>query len=175
MLDPVLRQHDSRARAQAATAIRNLLQLEAREIIKQVNAALSSGDRTEMAKAFGAASAYVAIRERLMPVVATDGYTREIDGATTKLRLMLASSASTLQLVMEDRAGDSAPIRAEVKTTPDGALALFADGYGHNCDHPVVIENIDGHLQVLIWAKVKKDYPTHIISLECAHDSALAE
>lgn len=90
MLDPVLRQHESRARAQAATAIRNLLQIEAREVIKTVHAALASGDQTEMATALGAASVYVAIRQRLTPAVATDGYTSKIQGSISLLRKQLA-------------------------------------------------------------------------------------
>lgn len=182
MLDPVLRQQDSRAATQVATTIRNQLQLEARLLLKQLHKAKVSGSMIDRATALGAARQYVAIRERLAPLVALDGYTGEIKGAAQLLKKALSEQlqepAQSIKVTMLDRGGVESPISATVTVGSEGELVLTADGYGDYASlpgfgSPLVIENAAGYLQLLVWADINSEEPTHIIPLDGALESAL--
>ena len=178
MLDPIQRQIEQRCTHVAANQIRNQLQLEARELLKQVHQAKASSNMIEIAAAMGAARQYVATRERLAPTVALDGYTKELKGAAHQLKTLLSKQPQSIQSTMEDRGGVESPIRATISVGSEGEFVLSAEGYGdyHSLPghgSPLVIENAAGYLQLLVWADINDEEPSHIIPLDCALESAL--
>ena len=56
-------------------------------------------------------------------------------------------------------------------------LMIGAEGYGEYAvpdgkGYPVVVEHYGGDFRVLVWADINNPEPTHVISLECAKESA---
>lgn len=66
--------------------MRNKLQMQARDLLGQINKAIRSEKKEQMLIALGAATAYVKTRNELAPYLGSDGYTRDLTGSINKLK-----------------------------------------------------------------------------------------
>lgn len=69
---------------------------------------------------------------------------------------------------LQDAIGDEHDIKCLTKIRSNKIL-VHAYGYGSkhldNDSYPIMIENYEGVLRVIIWADINQEDPTHIISL----------
>ena len=73
---------------------------------------------------------------------------------------------------IKDVSGKSHDIRIEV--WPQSIL-IRPEGYGEKTvvdgqGSPIMIENYDGRLRVIIWGDINREDPTHIINMEGARE-----
>ena len=72
-------------------------------------------------------------------------------------------------------------IRGAIRNDPHGRfLILTIDGYGEKnakdgCGEPILLENLDGKLRVVLWSDINKEDPTYIVEMEGARESARIE
>jgi hypothetical protein len=78
---------------------------------------------------------------------------------------------------LDDVYQNEASIKTQVEFfSLNGGIGLRFDGYGDFCsiageDTPILIEIRDGIPYVIIWSDINQEDPTHVISLENAHES----
>lgn len=101
MLTPDMRRIENQVKTAAYLQIRNQLQTQARQLQKDYHTLIAKvGQREEDAPAIhanredlaflrGRLKEYVAIRQALMPNVAGDGYTQDLQGAARRICMML--------------------------------------------------------------------------------------
>jgi len=79
----------------------------------------------------------------------------------------------TKEFVLDDVINDTGPIDCSIEISDQ--ICFIAKGYGDHCSQdghgcPVMIENHNGELQVIIWEDINEQDPT-IISLANARES----
>jgi hypothetical protein len=101
-----------------------------------------------------------------------DPDTREEDLVKLVLRLMMPTE---LPFSMPDSSEKNAdPKRGEVVLDGDG-ITIQVEGYGDHCSPdgrgtPIMIENWEGELRLVVWADINQEDATHRISLEGARE-----
>ena len=68
-----------------------------------------------------------------------------------------------------------------VRNDPHGRFLILAvHGYGEKTSsdgngEPILLENVDGKLRLVVWSDINKEDPTHIVDMEGALESARQE
>lgn len=84
--------------------------------------------------------------------------------------------SALLREQLDDKNGKIPPIPVQVEINGDRSILIKAKGYGdyyssdgNGC--PILIEQVNGKLRVIIWTDINEQDPTHIIDLSGALES----
>lgn len=83
---------------------------------------------------------------------------------------------TTLREQMDDQDGKIKPLPIRVEVNGNENILIRAKGYGDFCSadgegYPILIEQGNGVLRVVIWGDINQEDPTHIIELGDAKES----